>query len=832
MGLFNFNKKRFLSKLSSDQHDEILITLILLKQMIDADGVEKPEEKEYYKKYLINCGISSKEELESILDSAANLTADQYDLIVNDFDKFQKLTILQELYGIICSDNEINQDELDLLFHISRDMGIDDDIIVDMLGAKKDLLEKFNESKDDSESKNVLDKFCSECGNQFESDQKFCPNCGNKRNIDELDKGELKDKVETDQENKQKIIEEAKAIIDKLKNNELEIRVNQRENLLCQFQFNEEFKSYAERDEFKEHSKSYGETEAFDYSCDNDIERYVSNPELYSSLKTFSGWLELWQVFKVPNDAFIEHVNHFIQSVKEDCEYYGQYKSVEDYLEEAVEWDGEYNGVPYSEHTLGFNGPKLKECFIGFLKEENKGYEVKIDFFDITNKKNSEDSDEYTVYIKSNEELRLILNGIDKDEINSFSVDILYDKWTFFEEINYKGTFKGFDFILKGGSAIKWSKHKGCYKDDIDTFLNDINSKEISELDFQTLNYDCEDSDEDYDYNFFNKIVWDENTPEEIIKDVEKNYSENKYEKLRDEIELEEEFLDIELLQDKGLINQLSISISYKNNIKNLKWVKDENIQDTSVNEESKFSFNKVQALKQIELNWIKGSSPIYSVSLTELFKHPGRTLCHYTTDEESDFYEGEHISIIVKSIPEGKDLIDFIINQNGEKVSFKNIDNNRKIHKLGYLFDISLVEPEDFDFPIVEINRRKKLDYTSARGEEILHGIHVKSDSIKSKIKGFKKLILNNGELVADGRYTSDANAQKIDSWHSDFSTAFNDVNQVLEVNDPTNEFLKLNIEEAKNKIIDSGFSYITENFEMNFYKGNSSWWVNFNLN
>lgn len=248
--------------------------------------------------------------------------------------------------------------------------------------------------------------------------------------------------------------------------------------------------------------------------------------------------------------------------------------------------------------------------------------------------------------------------------------------------------------------------------------------------------------------------------------------------------------------------------------------------------DESKFSFNKVQALKQIDLNWIKGISPIYSVSLTELFENPGRTICYYKTDEESDFYEGEHISIIVKSISEGKDLIDFIINQNGENVSFMNIDNDRIIHKLGYLFDISLVEPEDFDFPIVEINRRKKLDYTSARGEEILHGIHLKSDSIKSRIKGFKKLILNNGEVVADGRYSSDSDAQKIDSWHSDFSTAFNDVNQVLEVNDPTNEFLKLNIEEAKNKIIDSGFSYKTENFEMNFYKGNSSWWVNFNLN
>ena len=58
MGLFNFNKnKKFISKLSIDQRDEIIITLILMKQMIDADGVEKPEEKEYYKNYLLNCGI-------------------------------------------------------------------------------------------------------------------------------------------------------------------------------------------------------------------------------------------------------------------------------------------------------------------------------------------------------------------------------------------------------------------------------------------------------------------------------------------------------------------------------------------------------------------------------------------------------------------------------------------------------------------------------------------------------------------------------------------------------------------------------------------------------
>ena len=1023
MGLFNFNKKKkFLSKLSTDQRDEIIITLILMKQMIDADGLEKDEEKEYLKKYLINCGISSKDELESILDRAGNLTTDEYDTILDDFDEFQKLTILQKLYGIICSDDEIDENEFGLLFQISRDMKIKDDVVMDMLGAKKDLLEKYfkkndliedekNKSKNnrvknfnnvnefleasklvdtsrlidlykiasktsDSENgntdfkiklysqiineipllnnqsggvvytsededgnrhefKNVkeiidliksnpnlkiiievstmwqgsykidegktqqgfyhlwanatvkndnllnelnefledddfdqnndvheffeywdlsqipsaaiasfehtnfvegkgtsvgtddiswssedyvreseynlyalknsidkpsspndeggvkyaledlndplleisdsdmglhqifleeiyfnraqafkklenlneaekdyqkaidvnpgrndatfyhylgcakfqlkrpigdilncfdnsikynknddafslrlsdtyymraaarlsdekfsdakkdiekafeldpkddaihrlkneiedilkntsqnnnnkvesvtdikkTDKFCSKCGEHFNGEEKFCTSCGNKRNIVELDdwwlgsesdlivesnkefksainnidvenldsfsvdiilskwstyeevtydgdfecygyeltggiankwtkhlgcytnnlvgflndvgdndlhqldsnlkydstnfeeepdytfiekinwnegtpkkikkeieenyssndyeklisktnpnesfgnieffnkeqsnlfqiivkydqggveksiiwsdteheegkcrecKCEVKshlrfcesceakrsktldniDKslaylekissekeangsdnknLESNQENKQKIIEESKAIIDKIKNNELYIRVSQGEDLHCDFQFNEEFKSYAETDEFKEHSAFYGKIEPFDYSYDNDIERYVTNPELYFSLETLSGRLQLWQVFKVSKKDFLEQINYFIESVKEDCEYYGQYESVKDYLEE-VEWDTEFGNLPYSEHTLGFNGPKLKECLIGFYKEENKGYELKIEFIDI-----------------------------------------------------------------------------------------------------------------------------------------------------------------------------------------------------------------------------------------------------------------------------------------------------------------------------------------------------------------------------------------------------------------------------------------------------------------
>ena len=538
-----------------------------MKQMIDADGIEKPEEKEYLKNYLINCGITSKEELESILDNAAKLTSEQYDLIVSEFDEFQKLTILQELYGIICSDNEINHKEVVLLFRISRDMGIDDDIVVDAFGANKDLLEKYIESNKVSDS--ISEKF--------------------------------ENKTDTKEKDIQTIIQDAKAIIEKLKNNELDIRVSQGESLLCQFQLNEEFKGYAETDEFKEHSKSYGETEAFDYSYDNDIERYVSNPELYSSLKTFSGWLELWQVFKVPNDAFIEHINHFIESVKEDYEYYGQYESIKDYLEGGIDWMGIYGSLPYSEHTLGVDGPKLKDCFIGFLFEENKGYEPKIEFIDISNEQTKQNLNNIKEKIvSSNKKLRDELNKFNRTEIKSFSVDILFDKWTFFEEINYVGNFKGFDFTLNGGTAIKWTKHKGCYKNELDDFLKDIKNKEISELDFHSLNYDCDDSDEDYDYNFYNKIVWDENTSEEIIKDVEKNYSENEYEKLRDEVELEEEFLDIELFQKKGFINQIDINISFENETKNLKWIKNEDDSKEEIPKNAKKINNEKDLIQEL----------------------------------------------------------------------------------------------------------------------------------------------------------------------------------------------------------------------------------------
>ena len=242
-------------------------------------------------------------------------------------------------------------------------------------------------------------------------------------------------------------------------------------------------------------------------------------------------------------------------------------------------------------------------------------------------------------------------------------------------------------------------------------------------------------------------------------------------------------------------------------------------------------SFNTIGKLNQIELNWILGIKPIYELSVNEMFKHPGYTVCYHKTKSD-EFYEGEHLSFVVRSIEESQNYIDYLVNRNGGDECFSKVDSERKKHLLTYLFDVSIVESDGFQYVIIEINRLKKKEYISIQGDEILYGIHEKTSEIKSKIRGFEKLIFNVGEKVADGRYTSNKEGVKIDSWHSDFETAHRDVKKVLSSNDPENEFLNLNNEEAKNKIKNNGYSFESEKFDLNFYRGNSSWWVNFNLN
>ena len=150
---------------------------------------------------------------------------------------------------------------------------------------------------------------------------------------------------------------------------------------MCKFQFNEEFKNYGETDEFKKHSTLYGDEDSFDYTDykpNSDIETFVSNPNSYNNLKTYSGWLLICQVFKIPKEDLINYIDEFITSFND----YNEYDSLEDYLEGEIEWDSIYR-QPLSEYSLGYNGPKLKQCLIGFYSEETKGFDYIVELDDV-----------------------------------------------------------------------------------------------------------------------------------------------------------------------------------------------------------------------------------------------------------------------------------------------------------------------------------------------------------------------------------------------------------------------------------------------------------------
>ena len=240
--------------------------------------------------------------------------------------------------------------------------------------------------------------------------------------------------------------------------------------------------------------------------------------------------------------------------------------------------------------------------------------------------------------------------------------------------------------------------------------------------------------------------------------------------------------------------------------------------------------FHNDPSKKAIKLNWIRGLSPIYEVELSEFLKNPGYTICYYKT-EESDFFAGEHISILAETHSEARNILNELIKLNGGERSFRTVDSDSN-HYLGFLFDIQILEVEKIPHPIIEINRRKILKYvTTTSNTPSPHGIHDKSDVITEKIPGFNKLIYHEGEMVADGRFVADINGGNIKSYHGKFETAYLDVIEVVKENDPNNEILDFSPNELQLEIDSKGYSFNSKQFSMSCYKGNSSYWLAFNM-
>jgi len=764
MGLFNFNKKKkFLSKLSTDQRDEIIITLILMKQMIDADGLEKDEEKEYLKKYLINCGISSKDELESILDRAGNLTTDEYDTILDDFDEFQKLTILQKLYGIICSDDEIDENELGLLFQISRDMKIEDDIVMDMLGAKKDLLEEYFKKNDliedeKNKSKNNRVKNFNNVNEFLEASKlvdtsrlidlyKIASKTSDSENGNTDFKIKLYSQIineipllnnqsggvvytSEDEDGNRHEFKNVKEIIDLIKSNP---------NLKIIIEVSTMWQGSYKIDEGKTQQGFYhlwANATVKNDNLLNELNEFLEDDDFDQNNDVHEFLCEYWDLSQIPSAAIasFEHTN-FVEGKGTSVGTDDISWSSEDYVRES-----EYNlyalknsidkpsspndegGVKYaledlndplleiSDSDMGLHQIFLEEIYFNraqaFKKLENlneaeKDYQKAIDVnpgrndatfyhylgcakfqlkrpigdilncFDNSIKYNKNDdafslrlSDTYymraaarlsdekfsdakkdiekafeldpkddaihrlkneiedilkntsqnnnnkvesvtdikktdkfcsncgehfngeekfctscgnkrnivelddwwlgsesDLIVESNKEFKSAINNIDVENLDSFSVDIILSKWSTYEEVTYDGDFECYGYELTGGIANKWTKHLGCYTNNLVGFLNDVGDNDLHQLD-SNLKYDSTNFEEEPDYTFIEKINWNEGTPKKIKKEIEENYSSNDYEKLISKTNPNESFGNIEFF-NKEQSNLFQIIVKY-----------------------------------------------------------------------------------------------------------------------------------------------------------------------------------------------------------------------------------------------------------------------------
>lgn len=218
-------------------------------------------------------------------------------------------------------------------------------------------------------------------------------------------------------------------------------------------------------------------------------------------------------------------------------------------------------------HFIIYVGLPLIFSFIGLLISVINGFEEIKEGDKDFNKNHSKSNDEglsiqNDSIVESNKEFKSAINNIDVENLDSFSVDIIMSKWSTYEELTYDGEFEGYGYELTGGIANKWTKHLGCYTNNLVGLLNDVGDNELYQLDSK-LKYDSTNFDEEPDYTFIEKINWNEGTPKNIKEEIEENYSSNDYEKLISKTNPNETFGDIEFFNKKQS-NLFQIIVKYE----------------------------------------------------------------------------------------------------------------------------------------------------------------------------------------------------------------------------------------------------------------------------
>ena len=225
-------------------------------------------------------------------------------------------------------------------------------------------------------------------------------------------------------------------------------------------------------------------------------------------------------------------------------------------------------------------------------------------------------------------------------------------------------------------------------------------------------------------------------------------------------------------------------------------------------------------------LNWILGVLT-YDIETVKKGSSPSEFLLipfYWKTEEEN-------ILISVKDNEQAVSVIEYIIGQNGKMESFWEIESDGWTNLYnGFLFSIGLLKDKKTIKIIRNVNH---LSFTVGV-EAPKDGIHTLDKTVRSKVTGLNRLILNQGELSYDGRLTMpDSESGMITGYFP--NQGLNDGVDLFETlilmndNKLDQEFIKLNREDQiKYLKNNSSISFSNDNFSISLAKGNNKWHLN----
>ena len=147
MSLFDFFKKsNSKSNFTTSNIDEIVLTGMFIKSMINADGIETEEETKALENYITNCGFTDKEQVDQFVQRSIYLNENvtEFEKQISNLNDIQKFNIITELVRVMGVDGNYADEEVDYLFDLTKRLKIDEKELLKILEKVRETIKISN----------------------------------------------------------------------------------------------------------------------------------------------------------------------------------------------------------------------------------------------------------------------------------------------------------------------------------------------------------------------------------------------------------------------------------------------------------------------------------------------------------------------------------------------------------------------------------------------------------------------------------------------------------------------------------------------------------------